>query len=114
MAADGTGLKTGSAGGYMTYRYGRPGRQKKHVVLVITVDVRRRKLLSADAYIEGKGDSEARTAAKMLAEVREKGKSVRRFYGKSLRCQPCILFLKGSGERREDQDERDHLPFSRP
>ncbi|MFQ1020504.1 hypothetical protein [Tardisphaera saccharovorans] len=97
IAADGTGLKTGSAGEYLTYRYGKPGNRKKHVVLVITVDVRRRKLLGVDAYVEGRDHSEARTAAKMLADVREKGKRVKRFYGKSLRCQPCLLFLKGRG-----------------
>ncbi|MFQ1021006.1 hypothetical protein [Tardisphaera saccharovorans] len=81
IAADGTGLKTGSAGEYLTYRYGRPGKSRKHVLLVITVDVKRRKLLSADAYIEGRGHSEARTAVTMVAEVREKGKSVKKFYG---------------------------------
>ncbi|MGC9174289.1 MAG: hypothetical protein ACP5GO_00230 [Thermoprotei archaeon] len=37
-------MKTGSAGEYLTYRYGKPGGQKKYVVLVITVDIRRRKL----------------------------------------------------------------------
>ncbi|MGC8632079.1 MAG: hypothetical protein ACP5T2_06695, partial [Thermoprotei archaeon] len=81
VMADATGLKTESAGEYLTCRYGKPGRQRKHVVLVITVDVKRRKLLSADAYVEGRGRSEAKTAAKMLAEVREKGKRVKRFYG---------------------------------
>jgi hypothetical protein len=44
IAADGNGLKTGSAGEYLTYKYGKPGGQKKYVVLVITVDIRRRKL----------------------------------------------------------------------
>ncbi|MFQ1020921.1 hypothetical protein [Tardisphaera saccharovorans] len=95
VAADGTGLKTGSAGEYLTYRYGRPGRQKrKHAVLVITVDVKRRKLLSADAYVEGRGCSEAKTAVKMLASIRERGKTVSKFYGKSLRCQPGLLFAE--------------------
>ncbi|MFQ1020787.1 hypothetical protein [Tardisphaera saccharovorans] len=59
------------------------------------MDVRRRKLLAVDAYVEGRGHSEAKTAVKMLAGVREKGKRVKRFYGKNLRCQPCLLFLKG-------------------
>jgi hypothetical protein len=52
IAADGTKLKTGSAGEYLTYRYGRPGRQRKRVVLVITVDFRRGKLLGVDARRE--------------------------------------------------------------
>jgi len=81
IAADGTGLKTGSADEYLTYRYGRPEKTKKHVLLVITVDGKRRKLLSADAYIEGRGHSEARTAVTMVAEVRERGKRIKRFYG---------------------------------
>ncbi|MFQ1021684.1 hypothetical protein [Tardisphaera saccharovorans] len=54
------------------------------------MDVRCKKLLSADAYIEGRGHSEARTAAKMLADVRKKGKTVKRFHDKSLRCQPGL------------------------
>jgi hypothetical protein len=99
IAADGTGLKTGSAGEYITYRYGKPGRQRKHVVLVIT-GVNRRKPLGADAYVEERGHSETRTAVKMIAGIREKGKRVKRFYGKSLRCQPGLLFLKGREERR--------------
>ncbi|MGC8632137.1 MAG: hypothetical protein ACP5T2_07000 [Thermoprotei archaeon] len=48
---------------------------------VITVDVRRRKLLGVDAYIEGRGHSEARTAVTMVAEVREEGKTVAKLYG---------------------------------
>ncbi|MGC8630853.1 MAG: transposase [Thermoprotei archaeon] len=81
MATDGTRLKTGSAREYLTFRYGKPGKQKKRVVLVITVDVRRRKLLAVDAYIEGRSHSEVKTAAKMITEVKEKGKKVRKFYG---------------------------------
>ncbi|WP_449462589.1 transposase [Tardisphaera miroshnichenkoae] len=81
VAADSTELKTGSAGEYMTYRYGKPGKKRKHVVLVITVDIKRRKLLGVDAYVEGRGRSEARTAVKMLANIRKKGKTVKKFYG---------------------------------
>ncbi len=81
MAADGTGLKTGSAGEYRTFRYGKPGKQRKHVVLVITVDIRHRKLLGADAYVEGRGHSEAKTAVRMIAEIRKEGKTVKKFYG---------------------------------
>ncbi|MGC8674589.1 MAG: transposase [Thermoprotei archaeon] len=81
VAADDTGLKTGSAGEYLTYTYGKPRKHKKHVVLVITVDVKRRKLLSADAYIEGRGHSQVKTAVKAIADVREKGKKIRKFYG---------------------------------
>jgi len=55
-----------------TARYGKPGRQGKHVVMVTTVNVGRRRLLGVDAYIKGKGNSEARTATRMLAEVRKR------------------------------------------
>jgi len=51
------------------------------VVLVITVDARRKKLLSAAVYVEGRGHSEARTAVNVLANIREKGKRVKGFYG---------------------------------
>ncbi|MGC8601929.1 MAG: hypothetical protein ACP5LS_05875, partial [Thermoprotei archaeon] len=66
---------------------------------------------SADAYVEKRGHSEARTATKMPASIREKGKRIKRIYGKSLRYQPRLLFAEGDEERREDYDERDHYPF---
>ncbi len=48
------------------------------------MDVRHRKLLRACAYIEGRGHSEARTAVKTLAGIRERGKSVSNLCGMAL------------------------------
>ncbi|MGC8670972.1 MAG: transposase [Thermoprotei archaeon] len=98
IAADGTGLKTGSAGEYLTYRYGKPRKRKKHVVLVITVDVRRRKLLGVDAYVEGRGCSEAKTAVKMLASIREKGKTISKFYGDGAYDTNLVFSFLGNAE----------------
>ncbi|MGC2034288.1 MAG: IS5/IS1182 family transposase, partial [Thermoplasmata archaeon] len=56
LATDGTGLKTSNAGEYRIFRYGDPeARQRKHLVVVITADVRRKKVIGIEAHIEGKG-----------------------------------------------------------
>jgi hypothetical protein len=36
----------------------------------------------------------------MPASIREKGKRIKRIYGKSLRYQPRLLFAEGDEERR--------------
>jgi len=81
VASDGTGLKTNNAGEYRVFRYGEEGRMKKHLIVVITADVKHRKLLKVDARVEGEGDSEPKIAEKHLKEVREEGKKVKKFYG---------------------------------
>ncbi|MGI0128659.1 MAG: IS5 family transposase [Thermoplasmata archaeon] len=82
LASDGTGLKTNNAGEYRIFRYGDPdARQRKHLVVVITADVRRKKVIGIEAHIEGKGHSESRTAAAHLRAVVDSGHPVRRFYG---------------------------------
>ena len=82
LGSDGTGLKTSNAGEYRIFRYGDPdAKQKKHLVVVITADVRHKKLLGIEVHIEGKGYSEPRTAARHVREVVQKGYRVRKFYG---------------------------------
>jgi hypothetical protein len=82
LGSDGTGLKTSNAGEYRIFRYGDPdARQKKHLVVVITADVRHKKLLGIEVHIEGKGHSEPRMAASHVREVVQKGYRVRKFYG---------------------------------
>ena len=80
-ASDGTGMRSGNAGEYRTYRYGRKSKLRKYVVVVITADVKRRKLLAVDAHIEGKGRSEPSIVKKQLSRVASKGKTVAKFYG---------------------------------
>ena len=56
IGTDGTGLKTRNAGEYRLFKYGdRDAIQKKHLVVVITADVKHKKLLCVDVRIEGKG-----------------------------------------------------------
>jgi hypothetical protein len=54
-ATDGSGLKTNNAGEYRVFRYGEDSKRKKHLIVVITADVRHRKLLKVEAHIEGEG-----------------------------------------------------------
>lgn len=82
LASDGTGLKTTNAGEYRIFRYGdRDARQKKHLVVVITADVRRKKVIGIEVHVEGKGHSEWGTAATHVRDATRKGYRVQRFYG---------------------------------
>lgn len=82
VASDGTGLKTSNAGEYRIFRYGDPdAAQKRHLVVVITADVRRKKLLGLEVHVEGKGYSEPRTAANHLRTLATQGYKVGKFYG---------------------------------
>jgi Transposase DDE domain len=82
LASDGTGLKTSNAGEYRIFRYGDPeAKQRKHLVVVITADVRRKKLIGIEVHVEGKGHSEPGTAAGHVRSVRAQGYRVRSFYG---------------------------------
>ena len=56
IGTDGTGLKTRNAGEYRIFKYGeKEAKKKKHLVVVITADVKHKKLLCVDVRIEGKG-----------------------------------------------------------
>ena len=82
LAWDGTGLKTSNAGEYRIFRYGDPdAKQRQHLIVVITADVRRKKVLGIEVYIEGKGHSESQTAAAHVRDVTKRGYRVRKFYG---------------------------------
>ena len=82
LASDGTGLQTRNAGQYRLFRYGDPeARQRKHLMVVITADVRHKKVVGIEVYVEGKGHSEARIAASHIQEAVSRGYRVRRFYG---------------------------------
>lgn len=81
MASDGSGSKTNNAGEYRVFRYGEEGKRKKHLIVVITADVKRRKLLSVEAHVEGEEASEPRMAEKHMKELKERGEKVKKFYG---------------------------------
>lgn len=82
VASDGTGLKTSNAGEYRIFRYGDPdAKQRKHLVVVITADVKRKKVIGIEVHIEGKGHSESQTAAAHVRAATERGYRVRKFYG---------------------------------
>ena len=82
LATDGSGLKTGNAGEYRIFRYGDPeAKRRKHLVVVITADVRREKLLGIEVHLEGVGHSEAGVAERHLRAATAQGQRVRTFYG---------------------------------
>jgi hypothetical protein len=56
VATDGSGLKTNNAGEYRIFKYGEDKEEKtkkKHLVVVITADVKHKKLLKVEAHVEG-------------------------------------------------------------
>lgn len=81
VASDGSGLKTSNAGEYRIYKYGKRSKKKKHLVVVITADIKHRKLLNVDVHVEGEGKSESRIAEKHLKKLKKKGVKVKKFYG---------------------------------
>ena len=54
ISGDGTGMRAGNSGRYLEMKYGKKGRGK-YIVVVITVDSERKKLLAINAHVEGKG-----------------------------------------------------------
>ena len=82
IATDGTGLKTKNAGEYRIMKYGDPdAKRKKHLVVVITAEVKHKKLLCVEVRIEGKGYTEASIALQHISSITEKGITIKRFYG---------------------------------
>jgi len=80
VASDGSGLKTNNAGEYRVFRYGEKTK-KKHLVVVITADIKHRKLLKVEAHVEGEGKSEPQIAEKHLKELKGEDIGVKKFYG---------------------------------
>ena len=82
IGTDGTGLKTNNAGSYRITKYGDPdAKRKKHLVVIITAEVRTKKIIGMESHIEGNGPSEPDTAGKRMKEAVVKGVRVREFYG---------------------------------
>ena len=79
---DGSGLKTGNAGTYRIMKYGDPdARRRKHLMVIITADVRKKKIIGIDCHVEGNGMSEPETAEKHMKEAVIRGVKIREFYG---------------------------------
>ncbi len=81
IASDGTGLKTDNAGEYRVFKYGKESKKKKHLVVIITADLKHKKLLKIEAHIEGEGEGESKVAEKHIRELKREGKNIKKFYG---------------------------------
>ena len=65
IGTDGTGLKTNNAESYRITKYGDPdAKRRKHLVVLITADVKTKRLMGIEAHIEGNGISEPEAALK--------------------------------------------------
>ncbi len=82
IASDGSGLKSSNAGQYRILKYGDPdASQRKHLIVVITADVRRKKLLGISARIEGPGRSECDDASDHVRDAILRGMKISKFFG---------------------------------
>lgn len=81
IGSDEYGLKTNNAGEYRVYKYGKKNTKTKYVVVIITADVKHKKLLGVDAHIEGEGQDEPKVALKHIKKLRKEGKTIKKFYG---------------------------------
>ena len=75
-------MKTNNAGSYRITKYGDPdAMRRKHLVVIITADVRTKRIMGIESHVEGTGPSEPETAQKHVREAVMKGINVREFYG---------------------------------
>jgi hypothetical protein len=82
IGTDGSGLKTNNAGSYRTNKYGDPdAMRRRHLVVIITADVRTKDVIGIEVHIEGQGLSEPESAQKHVREAVMKGMNVTEFYG---------------------------------
>ena len=82
IRTDGTGMKTNNVGSYRIMKYGDPDAGKrKHLVVIITADVRTKKIIGVQSHIEGTGPSEPETASRHIREAVMKGVTVKGFHG---------------------------------
>lgn len=82
LGTDGTGMKTNNAGSYRITKYGDPdARKRKHLVVIITADVKTKKIIGIESHIEGSGPSEPETAGNHMRNALLHGVRVREFYG---------------------------------
>ena len=80
LGSDGSGLKSNNAGQYRVFKYGERTR-KKYLIVVITADVKHKKLLAVNAHMEGEGDDEPKIAMRHTRKLIKKEKKIGDFYG---------------------------------
>ncbi len=82
VSGDGTGMRAGNSGRHLEMKYGRKDRSK-YVVVVITVDSKKKKkLLAIDAHVEGKGQpSEPQTVVEQGKRLVGEGYKINRLNG---------------------------------
>jgi hypothetical protein len=80
--------------------------------VVITADVRRKKVIGIEVHIEGKGHSESHTAAAHVRTATERGYRVRKFDGDgAYDTHEMFAVLHGTGtERREIEKVPRRMP----
>lgn len=71
-ATDLTGMSPKNGGQYLEFKYGKRGREK-YIAVVITVDVKHKKLLGVEAHVEGEGLTEPEIGIKQNTELMGKG-----------------------------------------
>ena len=77
-----TGMKTNNAGSYRIMKYGDPdARQRKHLVVIITADVKTKHVIGIDVRNQGTGLSDPEAAQKHVGEAVMRGMNVTEFYG---------------------------------
>ena len=81
IGTDGTGMRMANGGVYREFKYGKKTGRKKYVVVTITADAKRKKLLDLDVHIEGEGDSEPKSAIRHIKKLRKAGNKIKRFHG---------------------------------
>ena len=82
IGTDGTGMKTNNAGSYRITKYGDPdAMRRKHLVVIITADVRTKRIIGIESHVEGTGLSEPETAQMHVMDAVMKGINVTEFYG---------------------------------
>lgn len=79
-STDGTGMRARNSGKYLEMKYGEKGRDR-YVVVVLTVDAKRKKLLKIDAHVEGKGSSEPEIAVEHGKRLLAEGYEINKFNG---------------------------------
>jgi len=81
LGTDGTRLKTSNAGTYRIMKYGDPdARKRKHLAVIITADVRTKRIMEIESHVEKSGLSEPEVAGKHMKDAILQGIKVSEFY----------------------------------
>ena len=82
IETEGTVMKMDNAGSYRIMKYGDPdAMRRKHPVVMITANVKTKRIMGIESHVEGTGPSEPETAQKHIMDAVMKGINVTEFYG---------------------------------